>query len=136
MIIIETVPIYILDGDDSLIFEKRSEKLLDANAYLKRQTLFILLAMGVLIVSLFIGMLGYHSLERMNWLDAFLNAAMIMGGMGPVDAIQTSAGKFFAGIYALYSGLVLLASIGLMAAPLFHRFYHYFHLEMSEPEDK
>ncbi len=119
-----------------MIFEKRSEKLLEARAYIRRQFLFILLAMGVLIVSLFIGMAGYHFLESMSWLDAFLNAAMIMGGMGPVDAIRTFGGKLFAGIYALYSGLVLLASVGLMSAPLLHRFYHYFHLELSDQDDK
>lgn len=119
-----------------MIFEKRSEKLLAARAYVKRQVSFILIAMGGLIVSLFLGMAGYHFLEGLPWLDAFLNAAMIMGGMGPVDMIHTSGGKVFAGFYALYSGLVLLASVGIMAAPLLHRFFHIFHLEISDKDDK
>lgn len=112
-----------------MIFEKRADKLIPARAYLKRQAFFILIAMGFLIFSLSIGMLGYHYLGKLPWLDAFLNAAMIMGGMGPVDIIRTTTGKLFAGIYALYSGLVLLGSIGFMAAPLLHRFFHYFHVE-------
>ena len=117
-----------------MIFEKRSEKLLEARAYIRRQVIFILIAMGFLIVSLSFGMMGYHYLEGLPWLDAFLNAAMIMGGMGPVDAIRTSTGKLFAGIYALYSGLVLLVSVGFMSAPLLHRFFHYFHLDLSDQE--
>jgi hypothetical protein len=138
VIIIETINKASLfrRGDDPLIFEKRTEELLETRAYIRRQLLFILIAMGFLIVSLFIGMMGYHYLESMPWLDAFLNAAMIMGGMGPVDAIRTSSGKLFAGIYALYSGLVLLVSVGFMSAPLFHRFFHYFHLDISGQEGK
>lgn len=82
--------------------------------------------------SLAIGMIGYHFLEKLSWLDAFLNATMIMGGMGPVDAFTTNAGKLFAGFYALYSGLGLLVTIGFIAAPLLHRFFHYFHLDIED----
>ncbi|MGA9396804.1 MAG: hypothetical protein WBV22_00980 [Anaerolineaceae bacterium] len=117
-----------------MIFEKRSEKLLEVHAYIRRQVVFILIAMGFLFVSLSLGIMGYHYLEGLPWLDSFLNAAMIMGGMGPVDAIRTSGGKLFAGLYALYSGLVQLVSVGFMAAPLLHRFFHYFHLNMSDKE--
>lgn len=117
-----------------MIFEKRSQKLLEARAYIRRQVVFILIAMGFLIFSLLIGMTGYHYLEGLPWLDAFLNAAMIMGGMGPVDVIRSSGGKLFAGAYALYSGLVLIASVGFMSAPLLHRFFHYFHMDVSDQE--
>jgi hypothetical protein len=79
-------------------------------------------------------MMGYHFFESQSWLDAFLNAAMIMGGMGPVSAFTTNAGKLFAGFYALYSGLGLLVTIGFIAAPLLHRFFHYFHLDIADSD--
>jgi hypothetical protein len=115
-------------------FEKRSEKLLETRAYLRRQAIFLIIAMGFLLFSLGIGMMGYHFLEKLSWLDAFLNAAMIMGGMGPVNAFTTSAGKLFAGFYALYSGLGLLVTIGFIAAPLLHRFFHYFHVDVTDSD--
>ena len=74
-------------------------------------------------------MAGYHFLEKLSWLDAFLNASMILSGMGPVATIQTSAGKLFAGCYALFSGLALITSIGVVSVPIFHRFLHRFHLD-------
>jgi hypothetical protein len=80
--------------------------------------------------SLGIGMAGYHALERMSWLDAFLNASMILGGMGPVKTEGLSeAGKLFAGCYALYSGLAFIAVTGLLLAPVVHRVLHHFHWE-------
>lgn len=80
-------------------------------------------------LSLVIGILGYHLTEGMGWLDAFLNAAMLLGGMGPVGAVHTTAGKLFAGLYALYSGLILIGVAGLLLAPFMHRLLHKFHLE-------
>ncbi len=80
-------------------------------------------------MALSIGMAGYHGFEGLPWLDAFLNAAMILSGMGPVAEIQTAAGKLFAGCYALFSGFALLTSAGVVFAPVFHRFLHKFHLE-------
>jgi len=115
-------------------FEKRTEKLIGTRAYIQRQVIFILIALGFLMLSLVIGILGYHFTEKLSWLDAFLNAAMIMGGMGPVNSFSTDAGKLFAGFYALYSGLGLLATIGFIAAPLLHRFFHYFHMDYSESD--
>jgi hypothetical protein len=84
-------------------------------------------AAGIATGSLFLGMLGYHVLVRLPWVDAFLNASMLLGGMGPVDAPRTSAGKLFAGIYALYAGLVFLVVVGIILAPLVHRILHRFH---------
>ncbi len=87
---------------------------------------------GLLIAgSLSIGILGYHLIEHLPWVDALLNASMIMGGMGPVDPMKTTAGKLFASAYALYCGLVLVVSAGIILAPALHRFLHRFHLEMS-----
>ena len=82
----------------------------------------------LLLFSLLIGMLGYHYLESLSWIDSLLNASMILGGMGPVNPLQTNAGKIFASFYAIYSGVVLLASVGVLVAPIFHRFLHHFHL--------
>jgi hypothetical protein len=92
-------------------------------------------ALSVLFASLGIGMAGYHFLERMSWLDSFENAAMILSGMGPVSPVQTPAAKVFAGCYALFSGLAFISSVGVVIAPLFHRFLHRFHLE-AQPEQK
>jgi hypothetical protein len=79
--------------------------------------------------SLLPGMAGYHVLEQMSWLDAFLNAAMLLGGMGPVSVPITEGGKLFAGCYALYCGLVVIAMAGIVLAPVAHRILHRFHLE-------
>lgn len=90
---------------------------------------------GMLLIggSLAIGILGYHYLEGMPWIDAYLNAAMLLGGMGPVAPELThGAAKLFAGIYALYSGIVVIAAAGIILAPMFHRFLHRFHLEEEE----
>ena len=88
---------------------------------------------GLVLASLSIGVLGYHTLEGLAWIDALLNASMILGGMGPVDTLRTPGGKLFASLYALYSGLVLLVAAGILFAPIIHRALHRFHLE--EPGD-
>jgi hypothetical protein len=84
-------------------------------------------AVALLLFSLGGGMLGYMLLEGLSPLDAFLNAAMLLGGMGPVDAPKTPGGKFFAGCYALYAGLVFIVSAALVFTPLLHRVLHRFH---------
>ena len=99
---------------------------------MRRQLRFALAAAGLIGGSLVLGMVGYHFLEGLSWIDAFLNAAMLMGGMGPLAPLTTDAGKLFAGLYALYCGLVLLISVGIFAAPIFHRFLHHFHLELDD----
>jgi hypothetical protein len=80
-------------------------------------------------LSLLIGMVGYVYFEDLTWTDAFLNSAMLLGGMGPVDAPQSEGGKIFAGLYALYAGLIFLIAIGVALAPVLHRLLHKFHLE-------
>ena len=124
------------DGHRRGIFEHRREALIPWRAFLYRQVQFAVLALGMVVLSLGIGMLGYRSLEGMDWIDAFLNAAMIMGGMGPVGELHTSGGKFFAGCYALYCGLILLVSASIFIAPMFHRFLHRFHIEAGKPSEK
>ncbi|TAN01597.1 MAG: hypothetical protein EPN40_02395 [Rhodanobacteraceae bacterium] len=111
-------------------YERRSEPLLPWRVFLLRRVGKTLLAAAlVTVLSLVIGILGYHITEGMGWLDAFLNAAMILGGMGPVDTLHSVAGKLFAALYALYSGLVLIGMAGLLLAPFVHRLMHRFHLE-------
>lgn len=116
------------------MFEHRHEELLPRSQFMRRQIQFTLVATGIIVGSLAIGMLGYHFLEGLSWIDAFLNAAMLMGGMGPLAPLTTDAGKLFAGLYALYCGLVLLISVGILAVPIFHRFLHHFHLEMDDKD--
>jgi hypothetical protein len=89
-------------------------------------------AIGVIFGSLFLGALGYHAIGRLGWIDAFLNASMILTGMGPVDHMSTAAAKIFATVYALFSGVVFLTSVGVFMAPLVHRFLHQFHLDIED----
>jgi len=86
-------------------------------------------ALALMLVSLMLGMAGYQYFEQLPWRDAFLNAAMLMGGMGPVDAPGTDGGKLFAGLYALYAGLILLVAAVLVVTPVVHRVMHRFHWE-------
>jgi len=85
------------------------------------------IAVALIIVSIGIGMWGYCAFEHLSPLDGFLNSAMLLGGMGPVNAPVTPAGKFFAGCFALYAGLVFIVTAGLLFAPLVHRLMHKFH---------
>jgi hypothetical protein len=114
------------------MYERKHEKLISRSAFLLRLIRHAGIALIIVFGSLAIGMAGYRGFEKLSWTDSFLNAAMILGGMGPVNALQTHAGKLFAGVYALFSGLVVLAVAGLLFAPLFHRLLHYFHLEMEK----
>jgi hypothetical protein len=81
--------------------------------------------------TLLVGMVGYHWIEHLGWLDAFHQAAMLLSGMGPVVELTTTAGKIFDGVYALFCGIVLLAGTALLFAPVFHRILHRFHIEDS-----
>jgi hypothetical protein len=116
------------------MFEQRKKPLLPRRAFYARMARSVALAGAITAVSLGIGMAGYHGFEKLPWLDAFLNAAMILSGMGPVAQIQTAGGKLFAGCYALFSGLALITTLAVIIAPLFHRFLHKFHLETDSRE--
>jgi hypothetical protein len=112
------------------MFEHHASPLLPRKAFFWRLGQSLLIGCGLLAVALGIGMMGYHYLEHLPWLDAFVNAAMILSGMGPLVPLQTSAGKFFAGCYALFSGLLFLTVAGIILAPIGHRLMHKFHLEV------
>ncbi len=111
------------------MFEHRSSPLLSRRAFYRRIALCFLLGLAVIAFALGVGMAGYHGFEGMGWVDAFVNAAMILSGMGPVATLQTDGGKIFAGCYALFSGLVFISVMGILLAPIAHRAMHKFHLE-------
>ncbi len=111
------------------MYERHNQPLIPRNAFLKRLGGHILVAFLLLVVSLGIGILGYHGFEKLPWLDSLLNASMILGGMGPVNPILTDGGKIFASLYALFSGVVFLAVAGIVVAPVAHRIMHRMHME-------
>ena len=116
------------------MFEHRSEPLLPRGAFFRRMAASAAAALGLVAFSLATGVLGYHLLEGQSWIDSLVNASMLLGGMGPVGELRTTGGKLFASFYALYCGLVLIVAVGIVFAPLFHRFLHRFHLEVEDGE--
>jgi hypothetical protein len=113
------------------MYEPQTEPPLSRTRFIRRVLLHFIAAVTLLLASLVLGMTGYEYFEHLSWRDAFLNAAMLLGGMGPVDAPRTDGGKVFAGLYALYAGLVFLVTAGLVAAPVVHRVMHKFHWEQD-----
>ena len=111
------------------MYEHSKRPLLPRAVYLKILARNFALALGIVAFSLGIGILGYHHFDKLPWLDAFENAAMILSGMGPLTQGEPDAGKIFAGCYALFSGLAFITSVSVMLAPVLHRFLHKFHLE-------
>ncbi len=109
------------------MYESKTQKPLSRARFVKRLLAHLSIAIGLLLVSLGAGMLGYERIEHLSTLDAFLNAAMLLGGMGPVNPPVTSAGKVFAGIYALYAGLLFIVTAALVFTPVVHRLLHKFH---------
>jgi hypothetical protein len=94
--------------------------------------LSFLLALGIVAVALGIGVLGYHYIAQLAWIDAVLNASMILTGMGPVDPMKDTPSKLFASAYALFSGVVFLSAVSIVLAPVFHRILHHFHLDEED----
>jgi hypothetical protein len=120
-------------------WERRGHAVLPVHAFLRRVVFNLTLGLGFVAVSLLLGMAGYAYFEGLDGVDSFLNAAMILGGMGPVAEMHTEAGKVFAGTYALYSGLAVLAAAGVVFAPVLHRLLHHFHADdqdLNPDEDK
>ncbi|MEO6027516.1 MAG: hypothetical protein ABIR79_11675 [Candidatus Binatia bacterium] len=94
-----------------------------------------MLGLGLIVVSLAIGVVGYHVTAGLGWVDSLLNASMILTGMGPVDELQTDGAKIFASFYALFSGVAFLTIVAVLMAPLVHRFLHRFHLELADQDE-
>ena len=118
-----------------MMFERRRQPLAPPHVFRRRILSSIGVAGVVIGGSLAIGVLGYHYCGGLGWLDALVNASMILGGMGPVDPITRAAGKWFESAYALYSGIALLTSVGLIFAPAVHRLLHAFHVESEDDDD-
>lgn len=114
------------------MFERISTTPISWFKFILRMGKSVTLALILITISLLLGMYGYHHFEKMSWTDAYVNAAMILSGMGPVSTLNTEAGKIFAGTYALYSGLVLIAVIGIILAPLVHRLLHQFYADTTK----
>ena len=111
------------------MYEDRDTPPLPRRRFLRRMVDHVALAAAIVGVSLLVGMWGYEHYEHLPWRDAFLNTAMLLGGMGPVDPLRSNGGKLFAGIFALYAGVVFLVVAGLFLVPVIHRIAHLFHFE-------
>lgn len=110
-------------------FDHKTEPMASGASFAGRMFTNLLAALIIVALALAVGMYGYQEIEGMAWIDAFLNSAMLLGGMGPVDAPRTDGGKLFAGVYALYAGLAFVVLAGLLVAPFLHRLLHKFHWE-------
>ena len=115
------------------MYERRTQRLLTRAEFAWRVVAHFTFSLLAVAFALLVGIVGYHYLDDLPWIDALVNASMILGGMGPVDALKNSGAKVFASTYALFSGLVFIALLGLLLAPFFHRLVHRFHLEDDSP---
>jgi len=109
--------------------EHRAQPVIPPHQFAIRLAHSGIVALALVAASLFAGMVGYRTLEGLTWIDAFLNASMLLGGMGPVNPPVTAGGKLFAGLYALFCGLAVILVAGLILAPVAHRVLHRFHVE-------
>ena len=114
------------------MYEHKTQPLLPRRLFITRFLKHLSLSFSLFFVSLGIGVLGYRIFEGFSWLDALLNASMILGGMGPVDQLSTDYGKLFASFYALFSGVIFLAGAGIIIVPIAHRILHRLHLQEEE----
>ena len=113
------------------MFEHHREPLLSRPAFIRRQIRFAGAALLLVAISWLVGILGYSIFEHMSFIDAVLNSAMLLGGMGPVNQLTTTGGKLFASFYALFSGIAFLVAVGVLMAPVIHRLLHKFHLQQN-----
>lgn len=117
-----------------MIYENKKQKLVSVKKFRSRVMYAVYIDIVLLSVSLAIGVIGYHFFNNLSYVDSFVNASMILGGMGPVDPLISDSAKIFAGIYALYSGITFLSSFAILITPIYHRFLHKFHLEDKDDD--
>jgi len=110
------------------MFERKHQNLAPVQVFIKRLVTCIGIAVLLIVFALFIGVAGYHWIAGFSWIDSLLNASMILGGMGPVDLLTSTGAKVFASLYALFSGLVFIAVLGIVFSPIVHRMLHKFHV--------
>lgn len=118
------------------MFEHHRRPLLSRREFMLRQLRYCAFSLLILFFSIGVGTAGYHYWGNLAWIDSFLNASMILTGMGPVDHLDTNAGKVFAAFYALFSGISFLTFVAVLFAPLYHRFLHKFHLSGEDDDNK
>jgi len=111
------------------MYEHKTHRPLSRREFARRVGAHAILALAILSFGLGIGVIGYHYLAHLDWIDALLNASMILGGMGPVNPLETPVAKLFASFYALFSGLVFIGVASVLLAPFAHRILHRFHLD-------
>jgi hypothetical protein len=114
------------------MFEHHRKPLLSRREFMVRLTRYFCFSLLILAFSIGVGTAGYHFWGNLSWIDSFLNASMILTGMGPVDHLETNEGKLFSAFYALFSGISFLTFVGVLFAPFYHRFLHRFHLEIED----
>jgi hypothetical protein len=114
------------------MYERKHQRLAPMPIFVKRMAWSVVMAGLLIAVALFIGIMGYHSIAGFGWLDALLEASMILGGMGPINPLSTDGAKLFASGYALFSGLLFIAVMGIVLAPVTHRMLHRFHLDEKD----
>jgi hypothetical protein len=110
-------------------YERRTQRLLPRRQFFRRALRHFAFALAVGAVAVGLGTIGYHVVGPLGWVDSFLNASMILSGMGPVDRMMTAPAKIFAALYALFSGLVFIGVSGVIVAPWIHRVFHWFHVD-------
>jgi len=114
------------------MFERKNQKVAPISIFIKRLAGYTAAAVLLISISLLIGVGGYHWLAGLGWIDSLLNASMILGGMGPVDSLTNTTAKVFASLYALFSGLVFIAVMGIILSPIIHRILHKFHVDETD----
>ena len=117
------------------MFESKSDELVSRSRFLRRMALSLALSGSVILVGLVVGTVGYHLIAKLDWTDSFLEASMILTGMGPVGALTTTGAKIFASLFALFSGLIFLSAVTITVAPVLHRLLHKFHLDDEDFKD-
>lgn len=111
------------------MFERKNERVVPLSVFAKRMLGAVGVSLGLALPALFIGIAGYHWIDKLAWIDSLVEASMILGGMGPVNPLRNDAAKFFASFYALFSGLVFIGIMGIVFAPVIHRILHKFHVD-------
>ncbi len=121
-------------SEHTTMFEHKSAPLLSQRAFAKRMLRFAVLSAAMILGALLVGIIGYHETEQMTWLDAVLNASMILSGMGPATPLVSDSAKLFASAYALFSGIVFISCAGIVVSPIFHRIMHGLHADIKEED--
>ncbi|MBP9854970.1 MAG: hypothetical protein KBD53_08895 [Candidatus Omnitrophica bacterium] len=116
------------------MFEKKHQKVVPISVFIRRMVAYIFVVILLIIGVLSIGVVGYHFFAGFTWIDSLLNASMILGGMGEIDPLTTTGAKIFASVYALFSGLMFIAIMGILFTPMMHRVLHSFHMEDKDFE--